>query len=114
MPRAAKGAKKSRAAGAPPAGGGRAPGGDDVPRRDAVLDAALALFSEFGFHGTAVPLIAERAGVGMGTVYRYFPSKEVLVNVLYRQLKAQLGRFLLAGLPPDEDDVREIFHYLWT
>ena len=38
--------------------------GADTAKRDASLDAALALFAERTFEGTPVPLIAERAGVG--------------------------------------------------
>ena len=60
-------------------------------RREAILAAALELFSERGFHGTAVPLVAEKAGVGAGTLYRYFESKEALVNALYQRWK---GEFL--------------------
>lgn len=56
-------------------------------KRERILDAALVLFSERGFHGTPVPLVAEKAGVGAGTIYRYFASKEALVNALYRHWK---------------------------
>jgi AcrR family transcriptional regulator len=47
-----------------------APHVDD--KREAILGAALELFAERGFHGTAVPQIADKAGVGAGTIYRYF------------------------------------------
>lgn len=68
-------------------------------KRRAILDAALDLFAERGFHGTAVPLVAERAGVGAGTLYRYFESKEALVNELYREWKMSLAAALLADFP---------------
>jgi AcrR family transcriptional regulator len=48
-------------------------------KREAILRAALELFSERGFYGTAVPLIAERAKVATGTIYRHFKDKESLV-----------------------------------
>lgn len=60
-------------------------------KRGAVLDAALQLFEERTFHGAAMPLVAERAGVGAGTIYRYFESKEVLVNELFRFWKGELA-----------------------
>lgn len=72
---------------------------DPSDKRRAILDAALELFSERGFHGTAVPLVAERAGVGAGTLYRYFDSKEALVNALYRHWKMHLGSSLLERFP---------------
>ena len=64
-------------------------------KREAILDAALSLFAERGFHGTPVPLIAERAKVGAGTLYRYFESKEALVNALYQRWKGEYGRALM-------------------
>ena len=46
--------------------------------RQALLDAALALFGEQGFHGTNTKEIAARAGVATGSVYRYFTDKKAL------------------------------------
>jgi AcrR family transcriptional regulator len=86
-----------------------APEGD---KRTAILDAALELFVERGYYGTAVPLVAERAGVGAGTIYRYFKSKEDLVNTLYRQIKHSLATFVLGGVD-QETPPREIFRQLW-
>lgn len=84
------------------------PGG----KREAILGAALVLFAERGFHGTAVPLVAERAGVGAGTVYRYFESKEALVNALFQEWKAALGRALLQDFPATAPP-RQQFHVFW-
>jgi AcrR family transcriptional regulator len=44
-------------------------------KQTAILDAAIALFARNGFQGTDVQLIADRAGVGKGTVYRRFGNK---------------------------------------
>ena len=81
-------------------------------KRDAILAAALELFVERGFHGTAVPEVAERAGVGAGTIYRYFESKEALVNELYRRHKQLLATRVLAQFPVDVS-AREQFRALW-
>ncbi len=51
---------------------------EDPGKRQAILDQAIRTFSELGFRGTDVQAIADRAGVGKGTVYRYFHSKEDL------------------------------------
>jgi AcrR family transcriptional regulator len=88
------------------------PHGDDSPKREAILAAALELFAELGFHGTAVPLVAEKAGVGAGTVYRYFDSKEALVNVLYRHWKGEYARQLMTDFPASAPH-REQFRELW-
>jgi AcrR family transcriptional regulator len=68
-------------------------------KREAVLDAALELFAERGYHGTSVPEVAEAAAVGAGTIYRFFESKEELVNALYRRTKMRLMARLLADHP---------------
>jgi AcrR family transcriptional regulator len=71
----------------------------DSGKREAILQAALELFAERGFHGTAVPLVAEKAKVGAGTIYRYFQSKEHLVNVLYQREKRRMLEALLDDFP---------------
>jgi AcrR family transcriptional regulator len=68
-------------------------------RREAILAAALELFSTQGFDGTAVPELAKRAGVGAGTIYRHFESKEGLVNALYRREKQRLMTHLVEHFP---------------
>lgn len=82
-------------------------------RRDRLVDAALRLFAARGFHGTAVPEIAARAEVGTGTVYRYFESKDVLVNAVYREWKQRMLAHVVADFP-FAAPVREQFHVLWT
>ena len=72
-------------------------------KREAILGAALELFVSRGFHGTAVPQIAKQAGVGAGTIYRYFENKEALVNALYREWKTRLATHLLAEFVPTGD-----------
>src|SRR5215471_2618021 len=45
-------------------------------RRDAILEAARTVFARKGYSSTGVEDIAEQAGIGKGTLYLYFPSKE--------------------------------------
>ena len=63
------------------------------------MTAALALFAERGFHGTRVPDIADRAAVAVGTIYRYFPTKEALVNAVYADRKRALADAMEAAIP---------------
>jgi AcrR family transcriptional regulator len=56
-----------------------------------VLAAALQLFSERTWEGTNIPDIAERAGVAVGSVYRYFPSKEALGSAVFAEAKQALA-----------------------
>jgi len=81
-------------------------------KREAILSAALELFSERGYHGTAVPLVAEKANVGAGTLYRYFESKEALVNALYRHWKMEFGKALIESFPTETMGPRQQFSEL--
>lgn len=72
-----------------------------MDKRQAILEAALTLFAQRGFHGTTVPSVAETACVGAGTIYRYFDSKEALANTLYQEWKGRLGIMILDGFPWD-------------
>src|SRR5204863_6008546 len=45
---------------------------------------ALELFTTLGYHDTTTALIAKKAGIAEGTIYRHFTSKQQLVNELYR------------------------------
>lgn len=62
---------------------------DKGDKRSAILRAALELFAEKGFHGAPTSLLAERAGVGVGTIYRYFKDKDELIRELYRELHTE-------------------------
>jgi AcrR family transcriptional regulator len=81
-------------------------------KRDAILKATLELISEHGFHGTPMSMIAERADVGAGTIYRYFESKDDLITQLYLEIKRGMGKAVLVGYS-EEVSVRERFRTLW-
>lgn len=85
---------------------------EEGDKREAVMAAALELFAAQGYHGTPVPRIAERAGVGAGTIYRYFEGKDALVNALYQRWKAEFLRTLSEGYPR-EVPVRQQFGFLF-
>lgn len=80
-----------------------------MSKREDILDAALELFAERGFYGTPVPLIAKCAGVGAGTIYRYFDSKEGLVNALFQKWKRALSQAMLEDFATDLP-LRQTFH----
>ncbi|PSB23058.1 TetR family transcriptional regulator [filamentous cyanobacterium CCP1] len=85
---------------------------DRTDKREVILQAALELFAEFGFHGTPMPLVAERANVGAGTIYRYFDSKEALANAVYQRAKLLLYETLVKDFPEDLP-ARQQFHVFW-
>jgi AcrR family transcriptional regulator len=72
--------------------------------RDQLLDAANAAFAEAGT-GVALEEIARRAGVGIGTLYRHFPTREALIEAAYRHELAQVAEaadVLLADARPGD------------
>jgi len=77
---------------------------DAVRNREKLLDAALETFAEAGT-GASLEAVARRAGVGIGTLYRHFPTREALVEAAYRTEVDHLcaaADELLAELAPDE------------
>lgn len=84
-------------------------GSDRLPRRrdearalfrNAILDAAEAVFAERGFHGARIQDIAERARIAVGTVYNHFEHKDqVLAALLEERGEAMHAQFLAA---PDD------------
>src|SRR4051812_38527723 len=66
----------------------------EVRRKAQILDTAARVFATHGFANTQVQTIADRLGVGNGTVYRYFPTKEQLflsaVERGLNELKAEM------------------------
>lgn len=68
----------------------RKPRADSLRNRDLLLTAAKAAFAELG---ADAPLeeIARRAGVGIGTLYRHFPTREALIAAVYAREIAQLA-----------------------
>jgi AcrR family transcriptional regulator len=76
---------------------------DAQRNREKLLAAAVAAFAEDGV-SASLEQIARRAGVGIGTLYRHFPSRDALVAAVYRQEVGRLATAaleLLAEYPPD-------------
>ena len=80
-------------------------------KRDAILRATLELVAAQGFHDAPCALIAERAGVASGTIYRYFENKDLLILALYAELEGRITSCLLEGYRADQP-IRERFIHL--
>lgn len=68
----------------------RRPRSDGLRNRERVLEAAKAVFSAGGPDGS-LEAVARRAGVGIGTLYRHFPTREALFEAVYRREVEQLA-----------------------
>ena len=52
-------------------------------RRALILDAAIEVFAEKGFHDTRISDIAQRAGIAYGLVYHYFKNKDAILDTVF-------------------------------
>jgi AcrR family transcriptional regulator len=68
----------------------RKPRADAVRNRERVLEAAKAVFNAGGPEAS-LEAVAKRAGVGIGTLYRHFPTREDLFEAVYRREVEQLS-----------------------
>ncbi len=63
-------------------------------RRQEILEAALDLFCEKGYEGASMADLAQRLGISQGLCYRYFPSKQALLDCAVDQYAQQQVRIL--------------------
>jgi TetR/AcrR family transcriptional regulator, repressor of fatR-cypB operon len=84
-----------------------------LDKREEIIRASLELIAEHGFHGSPMSMIAEKAGVAAGTIYRYFENKDALIIALYREIDERIGAFIMKGYD-QEKPIRERFHHIFT
>src|SRR5215472_11688724 len=87
----------------------RKPRADALRNRDRVLEAAKTVFSAGGAEAS-LEAVARHAGVGIGTLYRHFPTREALFEAVYRREVEQLAE--LAETLKTEAAPAEALH-LW-
>jgi AcrR family transcriptional regulator len=73
---------------------------DAARNREALMTAALELVEEYGVHGVTMDALACRAGVGKGTVFRRFGSREGLMAALLDQSETDWQAAVMGGPPP--------------
>lgn len=61
---------------------------DKIPTKDRILDSALTLFSEKGYDGVGVDLIAENAGIKGPSLYKHFKGKEDILDSLIAKVES--------------------------
>jgi AcrR family transcriptional regulator len=79
-------------------------------KRDEIIRAAMELVAAHGFHGAPMALVAERAGVAAGTIYRYFESKDDLIRETHACLEGQLLAALAEDYPADRSTRERFLH----
>jgi TetR/AcrR family transcriptional regulator len=80
-------------------------------RQNQIIETAIADFAQFGYNGTSINKLAARAGISIGALYSYFPSKEALfLTVIHRGYEVLESLFY--GLDIEGLELREIFRLL--
>lgn len=85
-------------------------------KQQQILQAARLLFSEFGYQGTSIDLVVQRAGVSKPTVYNHFATKQEMLLQLLLTLaqEAQQSRAAIASKyrPGDINGLMASFRYI--
>lgn len=69
-------------------------------KRKAILNSAMELIRDHGFHGAPMSLIAKHAGVASGTIYHYFSGKEEVIKEIFREVNKELGSTVFVARDP--------------
>src|SRR5580700_6379207 len=88
----------------------RKPRADAIRNRERVLEAAKVVFNAGGPEAS-LEAVAKRAGVGIGTLYRHFPTRESLFEAVYRREVQQLSE-LAEALKSEADSVDALRRWL--
>jgi AcrR family transcriptional regulator len=88
----------------------RKPRADALRNRERVLEAAKVVFSAGGPEAS-LEAVAREAGVGIGTLYRHFPTREALYEAVYRREVEQLSE-LAEELKDDGEPVEALRRWL--
>ena len=80
-------------------------------KREDIIRAAMDLIATQGFHGAPMSLIAEKADVGVGTIYRYFENRDMLIKSIYKEIEERLVAYITKNYP-SEAPVRICFFHI--
>jgi len=78
-------------------------------KRDTIIQAAISVLAERGFHNTKIRDVAQAAGVADGTIYLYFKNKDELLIQLFEEVMSQALEILnqaITGLETPEEKLR--------
>ena len=80
--------------------------------RERILEASRQLFAENGFEAATTRDIAERAQIGVGTLFNYFPTKESIIAVLAADAVAAIQRGYTSNVPEVDSFEEELFAFV--
>jgi len=81
-------------------------------KKERIMEAAIQLFVEKGFHASPMSELAKRARVAQGTLYVYFSSKEALIKELFEDIEGRIRAAVEVGYPKSSS-LKERFLHVW-
>lgn len=85
---------------------------DRLRQRQEMLAAALALFSEKGYHNVSMNEIAERSEFAIGTIYKFFKSKDELYNSLIVEKADRFHQALTRALEEGDGEIEKLRNFI--
>ncbi len=85
---------------------------ENLRQRGEILDTALTLFAEKGYHKVSMQQIAKQAEFGVGTIYKFFANKQDLYRVLIMETAEKWQRAVFQVLEQDCSPFRAIQDYI--
>jgi len=87
---------------------------DKKRKKEQILDAAIKTFARRGTANTKMADIAEAAGIGKGTVYEYFRSKQEICRTAFQHVIEKAEATALKRTAAAEDPLDKLLAYLWS
>lgn len=81
-------------------------------QRKEMLEAAMRLFAEKGYHNASMQEIAEHAEFAVGTLYKFFKNKEDMYKALVSEQADRFHVALTAALEVSEDEIEQLRNYI--
>jgi len=85
---------------------------ENLRKRGEILEAALRLFSEKGYHNVSMQQIAKHAEFGVGTIYKFFSNKQDLYKILIMETAERWQRAVVQVLEQEPNPFRAIERYI--
>ena len=85
---------------------------ENLRQREEILDTALRLFSEKGYHNVSMQQIAKQAEFGVGTLYKFFANKQDLYKNLIMETAEKWQRAVFQALEQEQDPFQAITKYI--
>src|SRR5690625_7565598 len=81
-------------------------------RRKQIIESAITLFKDKGFHRTTTRAIAKETGFSIGTLYEYVRTKEDVLSLVYEAINDRVYKHSKDSLLLKEDTLENIYRYI--